>query len=46
MWVWVWVSATAFFVNFFLHSPKRYLYRQIEWLSVPQTIDPNDKICY
>ena len=38
------VSVTAFFANFFMHSPKRYLNEYIKSLSVPNTLRET-KIC-
>ena len=38
------VSVTAFFSNFFMHSPKRYLNEHIQSLSVPNGLSES-KIC-
>ena len=38
------VSVTAFFANFFMHSPKRYLNEHIQSLSVPNALSES-KIC-
>ena len=38
------VSVTAFFANFFMHSPKRYLNEHIQSLSVPNALSET-KIC-
>ena len=38
------VNATAFFVNFFIHSPRWYLNKQLKWLSIPNTLSET-KIC-
>ena len=55
MWVWLKVkltptgdfcvvSVSAFFVNFFMNSTKRYRNGQMSWLSMPNTLNET-KIC-
>ena len=32
-------DVTTFFVNFLMHGPKQYLNGQIQWLSIPNTLN-------